>query len=63
MLLGVNRGNSNYEKTDPSYSGCSHVGVEFLQQHAGGWSDLADDNYYHDSDASCYDTAACDGLR
>ena len=31
MLLGVSRGNSNYEKTNPSYSDCGHVGVEFLQ--------------------------------
>ena len=30
-LCSVSRGNSNYEKTNPSYSGCGHVGVEFLQ--------------------------------
>jgi hypothetical protein len=31
MLLSVGRVNSNYEKTNASYSGCGHVGVEFLQ--------------------------------
>ena len=60
MLLGVSRGNSNYEKTDPSYSGRGLVGVEFLQYHATVCSDSTDDNYYHNSDSG---TAACNGLR